>query len=472
MAIWPLLLLLLCASAGRAEDRPPVFVGVDEQRLVAMPGLRRFSLPCPGRVRGLRPPDQPEALLLRGIAPGSCDLVAWTQAGELRIPIQVVAWSHAPAPPALWRAAGGLEEVEVIPLGEGVLLRGTYTRLHEASIIAALVAEFAQKVRDETSPDPTLVAAGLDRLRRWAEFHPGVEVAREGSTLSVRGHPGVSARASEWERQARVLWPPVQVEWDLAGSRSTGVFLRAFLLEATESAARDLGVVWPDAVPVGIQTEPWKVLTPASVEAALHTLTHDGSLRVLSQPSLYLRVPGEAQLFSGGELPVRNHTRWQSKVDWRPHGLSLDIHATQAGPEGLRMTVSTEVSELDSAPPSAPDLPALKANRLKTEVDARYDEALLLSGLSRETQRSTRSGVAWLSDIPILGPLFGGDSESNEHNELLAVVIPHRTPPPAPPLDPLLEFPRGPVPVPRNWISPGEMMRLRESPDFPWSAFQ
>jgi Flp pilus assembly secretin CpaC len=101
------------------------------------------------------------------------------------------------------------------------------------------------------------------------------------------------------------------------------------------------------------------------------------------------------------------------------------------------------VSRLDySIQNSVDKLPGLQANRMKTQVDARYGVPLLLSGLLQQTDREQAKGLPFLSQIPVLGPLFGSQDYLR------------------------------PVPPPRNWISPAEERELRASADFPWNVLR
>jgi pilus assembly protein CpaC len=138
----------------------------------------------------------------------------------------------------------------------------------------------------------------------------------------------------------------------------------------------------------------------------------------------------------------------------------------------------TEVSHLDPKISSDP-IPGVQSNRMKTQVDARFGSPLLLSGLLQEGTREQARGLPFLRQIPILGLLFGSEDYLNERSELVAVLLPSSEPPSAP----MQKFasrsdanippqPTGPVPLPRDWVSPERERELRASGDFPWNALQ
>jgi type II secretory pathway component GspD/PulD (secretin) len=59
-----------------------------------------------------------------------------------------------------------------------------------------------------------------------------------------------------------------------------------------------------------------------------------------------------------------------------------------------------------------------------TVVRVRGGETIVIGGLMRTRQSSTRSGVPGLRDLPGVGRLFGGASERTEKRELVIFITP------------------------------------------------
>ncbi|MEK7691528.1 MAG: hypothetical protein AAB425_10970, partial [Bdellovibrionota bacterium] len=97
----------------------------------------------------------------------------------------------------------------------------------------------------------------------------------------------------------------------------------------------------------------------------------------------------------------------------------------------VRLEIQTEVSHLDPTI-QIRDTPGIQANRMRTQVDARFGAPLLLSGLLQKNMHERSSGLPLLSKLPILGPLFGSNEYQNDQSELVAVLVPSATPPDAP----------------------------------------
>jgi general secretion pathway protein D len=62
--------------------------------------------------------------------------------------------------------------------------------------------------------------------------------------------------------------------------------------------------------------------------------------------------------------------------------------------------------------------------QISSKVAVRSGEAVVLGGLIRENNTNGSSGVPLLSEIPVLGALFGTKSRNQNRTELLVVITP------------------------------------------------
>jgi pilus assembly protein CpaC len=114
-------------------------------------------------------------------------------------------------------------------------------------------------------------------------------------------------------------------------------------------------------------------------------------------------------------------------------------------------------------------IPGIKTNRIKTLVDGNLGKPLLLSGLLQEDLQETRSGLPGLSEIPILGKLFASEDYQNKRSELVAILLPHLSPPESPQERISNEIPKGFLPIPRSHLNFEELMSAKEDEAFPWN---
>jgi Flp pilus assembly secretin CpaC len=456
-----------------AEELSPLVLGQGEQRLLREPGLVRYSLgsTC---IHAHRLESQ-SALLIKGAAPGSGDLWVWKQDGRAEhrsVRVEKIASSELS--PILEKAIGHLDETEVLMAGSGVVLRGQVGNLRESAKIRALTENFPKEVHDETEPTEEFLKTSEKKLNAWIVATPmakDLKLERQGPALFVRGsfeRPSLQASA---EKAIRRIYPQASVELDSLPDSSPTVYFRVFLLELKKSRFHSLGLSWP-----AMQEGAFHVTTSAisdglALDLALNTLEGEGSLRILSNPELVVRAPGEAELFAGGEIPIQAKSQFYSNVTWKNYGLTLRLKVTQSAGEKVRLEIFTEVSHLDPSI-GQDNIPGIQANRMKTQVDARYGTPLLLSGLLQQNMREQAKGLPLLRSIPVLGALFGSEDYLQERSELVAILLPASAPP-SNPMDRIARLsPRGPTPPPRQWVSAERERALRESKNWPWNALQ
>jgi pilus assembly protein CpaC len=227
------------------------------------------------------------------------------------------------------------------------------------------------------------------------------------------------------------VFPRAEVELSSLPDGAPTVHFRVYLLEMRRSRFGTLGLSWPASVPGAFQVDLGAIREALSLELAIQALEGEGSVRVLSNPELVVRAPGEAELFAGGEIPVRSTSKFRSDVTWKAYGLTLKLKVTHAAGDRVRLEIATEVSHLNPQVVDDP-IPGLQSNRMRTQVDARFGEPLLLSGLLQEGTREQARGLPVLRRLPVLGRLFGSEDYLNERSELVAILVPRSSPPPPP----------------------------------------
>jgi len=452
-----------------------VVLGVGEQRLLQAEGITRFSLGGDS-VRAIRPPqNSPSALLIKATKPGTTDLWIWKHDGSSeKRTVLVQKTDPLPLKPSLLRALSLLDEIEIIYSGESAVLRGEIRRLREATRVASLVREFQGQVIDETSLDPELLETGRAKIEAWLRSTSTGKTLRtetNGGSLWVRGSVEQSTEKSWLEKKLRALFPLVLLDLEALPDSSPTVYFRVFLLELKRSRFSTIGISWPALQEAGFRVTTAGIQDLLALDQTLQQLEGDGAARILSNPEIAVRAPGEAELFAGGEIPVRVQSQYFSNVNWKTYGLSLKLKVTHSAGDRIRLDIFTEVSHLDTTIGSD-KIPGVQANRMKTQVDAKYGQPLLLSGLLQQGLREQARGLPFLRTIPVLGLLFGSEDYLNERSELIAILHPHASPPAAPIQKVKSLIPSGPMPLPRDWITPSEEASLRKSPDYPWNALQ
>jgi Flp pilus assembly secretin CpaC len=381
-------------------------------------------------------------LLIKAMAPGTAEVWIWKKDSSL-IHLSVLVQPQtrpATSEDPLGRALAELREASTAIAGERVILRGMIHSEEELARIHVLEDAFPKQVENHTEPSAELLARARLKLESWIReqrLEAVVRLESLGSQIWIRGTaPDVPTRAG-WEQKLRSLFAAVHIDLSTLPDAGRTLFFRVFLLEMKQSAFRQLGLEWPSHLSGSLQVEGGSLYWAhaPSIDLTLRWLEGQGWAKILSQPELVVRVPGEAELFNGGEIPIevrpRAGNRGGSWVDWKSYGLTLKIRALQSTSEQVRLEISSEMSELDRAN-GTETVPALQSSRVRSQVDARIGEPLFLSGLLQEKSGNQERGLPFLSKIPVLGRLFGFEDTIRNRSELVAVLVPLNAPPPSP----------------------------------------
>ncbi len=471
------LCIFLGPSIAFAEviEGPPVFLQPGEQRILIYPRLLRYSLSQEGvRVRRVRkefPVSQRgkfhEMLILKAVKVGASELQVWKEEGIVESRKILIRKTSSPGViSSVVQAAEKLKEVEVYWVGASITLRGEVLSVAEAARIEALLRQFSTLVSDQTTLSESLFIQAERMLRDWLKkthYDSRLRVEELGGELWIRGALSSLAEQKAVEKKARSIFPLIQFEVDSMPDRANTVHFKVMLLELKKSGFREFGIAWPAGQENAFQVSSLGVRDGLQLQLALRALEGRGSARMLSQPELVVRVPGEAEFFAGGELPLVRRTQYSSEVGWKKHGLTLKLKVTHSAGDLVRLEVFTEVSHLDLKIQSE-GIPGIQASRMKTQVDARYGKPLFLSGLLQQGWREQIQGLPLLKDIPILGKLFGSEDYLHEKSELVAILIPSSLPP-----DPASQRFKGilsEAESPRAEESPSDGIAL--DPTIPW----
>ncbi|MBI9083072.1 MAG: type IV pilus secretin PilQ [Desulfobacterales bacterium] len=268
------------------------------------------------------------------------------------------------------------------------------------------------------------------------------------------------------------------------------VLIEAYIVQATDSAARELGVQWGGAyktsdggvdhyvtsgatssggVGSGLATavDPTAgnaVNFPIATSSAaggftlgylsqnigqhllsvqLSALETEGRLNILSRPSITTLDNQEAIIESGKEIPFQSVDNQNVKIEYKDAVLSLKVKPYVVDNQTLKLEIDTKKDEPDFAN-TVGGQPTITTRKAKTTVVLFNGQTTVIGGLSERKATDSENGVPFLKDIPLIGRLFKKNIGSNNLDELLIFITPHilqerivptatQGPPPAPP---------------------------------------
>jgi general secretion pathway protein D len=168
------------------------------------------------------------------------------------------------------------------------------------------------------------------------------------------------------------------------------------------------------------------------VQATIAALDEVTDVRSLAAPSLLVRNNSTATITVGTQVPVQSSSistgnqNVVSNAQYVSTGVTLTV-TPRINPGGLvYMEISQDVSRPGARDPdiSTSGNPPINSKAVTSEVAVQSGQTVFLGGLISEQTSHGRSGVPFLSRVPIIGSLFGSKSKSNTRSETLVMITP------------------------------------------------
>lgn len=168
------------------------------------------------------------------------------------------------------------------------------------------------------------------------------------------------------------------------------------------------------------------------VQATIAALDEVTDVRSLAAPSLLVRNNATATITVGTQVPVQSssistgNNNVVSSAQYVSTGITLTV-TPRINPGGLvYMDISQDVSRPGARDPdiSTSGNPPINNKSVTSQVAVQSGQTVFLGGLISEQDSRGRSGVPYLSRLPLIGPLFGAKSKTAFRSETLVMITP------------------------------------------------
>jgi general secretion pathway protein D len=175
-------------------------------------------------------------------------------------------------------------------------------------------------------------------------------------------------------------------------------------------------------------------ISVSSVSVTANALQTVGDTNTLASPRIRARNKEKAKILIGSRVPVitsstallTSGTASSSSVQYLDVGLTLEVQPTVYldGDVGIKlgMEISTITNTIVVAGTQAYTIGTRNAN---TVLRLKDGETQVLAGLIQDSDTRNSAGLPGMSQIPILGRLFGSNSTDREKNEIVLSITPH-----------------------------------------------
>lgn len=168
-----------------------------------------------------------------------------------------------------------------------------------------------------------------------------------------------------------------------------------------------------------------------NVAALLTALDRVTDLRLLQTPSVVVKNNSEAMFNVGSRIPVASvsvnpgvgNTQTYSQVQYLDTGTILKVRPRVTRDGMVFLDIVQEVS----SPGSVADVYGnvrINTRRLKTEAAVQSGDTVMLAGLISDEASKGTSGVPFLSRLPVIGGLFGVQSDRSARTEVIILLTP------------------------------------------------
>ena len=158
----------------------------------------------------------------------------------------------------------------------------------------------------------------------------------------------------------------------------------------------------------------------------------NANVKIISSPHVMVHDNQTAKIQVGSRIPTLSSTQTVpgtttgiiSSVQYLETGtlLSVKPHINAGGL--VTMEISQEVSTAERNDFSSIDSPTINKRTAETTVTVQSGETIVLAGLISEDRAFGSSGIPLLSQIPLIGSLFGSQGFTDNRRELVLLITP------------------------------------------------
>ena len=175
------------------------------------------------------------------------------------------------------------------------------------------------------------------------------------------------------------------------------------------------------------------LFTPGDARFILDALSEITDVNVISSPQLMVLDNQTARLQVGDQVPIATQSAVSvtdpdapivSNIQFRDTGVILEVTPRVNASGLVVLEIMQEVSDVVPTTTSTLDSPTIQQRRIETTVAVQSGQTIALGGLIRDIESEVRSGVPFISEVPIIGNLFKTTTKITRRTELLVLITP------------------------------------------------
>jgi pilus assembly protein CpaC len=331
----------------------------------------------------------------------------------------------------------GVAEVKVTPNGQQFVVVGQRPGSTTLLLIKRDGREVLWKINVFAQP----IHVVESELGELLGDTPGIRVRRVGSRFFVEGGVTSEPELARIEHIAKLYNGQVEslvVLGGVAADRKINIRIDLFFVQYSKFGTMQAGIQYPKTVGGAASSQgsfAYDLLRHAtsSAQAAvisqplpgLDMAAQNGWAKVLKHATVITANGSEAEFANGGAQWYPANSGLTSTLREINFGTNMKI-LPRYDPKTREMQVQVGADTADLVPPitGGTQLPGQNTSKLATSVSMKLGQSIVVSGIRSSSRRDTRQGIPYLSQIPVIGWLFGSVGRSAEDVEGAVFIVP------------------------------------------------
>ena len=402
--IFPVLIMVIAFShAGIACAGVPTQVVVNKSVLLDLKSYaERVSIANPAIADLIL--LTPRLIEINGLAIGSTSLLVWEKGGKKPISFDInVVGDISQLEPQLKGLAPN-DSINVEYARDTVVLSGKATNDQTVAKVVQVAKAYAPNVLNHIridDPQQVVLQVKVVQVDKTA-------LKKLGISMLVKGHTAESFYNT-------IVAPSGGATGSSTSSTGGG--------NGISGNSPGLGSYIPlDAFTAGVS------YFPGGIGVVLQALTTKNLAKILAEPNLLVKSGQKGEFLAGSKIPYNIVTSTGGTATTSIYFVDVGVKLNFA-PEVMEngmISLKIDPAEVSTIQGTLQvnGYPIIDIRTVKTSVDLKDGESLVLAGLLSETTIKTMSKIPYLGDIPILGALFRSTQDELDQKELVFFITP------------------------------------------------
>jgi len=308
------------------------------------------------------------------------------------------------------------------------------------AIALSLVGPVAALAQPTEKQERTLIvgqqvsvpAKGVVKYSEGVQGIIDVRLPKDGREFIVVGlSPGVSTLLFIYEGGRKKQLDFVVRPSESSVPKKENIRLDFYFVELTNNESSQLGLSWPASVGGGTLEGTIDLFEPSASQGFLQLTGHAlprldilqsvGFAKVSRKSSVVAANGNQAKFESGGEVNIPIQGSLAAELRQISFGTRVQVLPRFDKETGrIELSIDSEFSSLSGGTAA----PGRSVSTLKTLVNVEMGQAVVLAGLRSQSESVSKEGLPLLSQIPVLGSLFGTRGRRDEQVQNVVFIVP------------------------------------------------